>query len=91
MVRSHHEMLDGSGYPDGLVCEAIPDLVRLVTVCGIFGAQIERRAYKPPMGDDAAYAILEGMMGRLDPVAVKAFHQIATAFMQAPLRHLTST
>ncbi|AMB44366.1 HD domain-containing phosphohydrolase [Methylobacterium sp. AMS5] len=80
VVRSHHEMLDGSGYPDGLVGRAIPDLVRVVTVCDIYGALIERRSYKPPMASEAAYAILQGMMGRLDPALVKAFHPIATAF-----------
>ncbi len=35
VVRSHHEMLDGSGYPDGLRAPEIPDLVRLVTICDI--------------------------------------------------------
>ncbi|MGW5961063.1 HD-GYP domain-containing protein [Methylorubrum thiocyanatum] len=80
VVRSHHEMLDGSGYPDGLVGDAICDLVRLVTVCDIFGALIERRSYKPPMENAAAYAMLQGMMGRLDPVLVTAFHPIAMAF-----------
>ncbi|MCY1640541.1 HD-GYP domain-containing protein [Methylorubrum sp. SL192] len=80
VVRSHHEMLDGSGYPDGLVGRAIPDLVRVVTVCDIYGALIERRSYKPPMASEAAYAILQGMMGRLDPALVKAFQPIATAF-----------
>lgn len=80
VVRSHHEMLDGSGYPDRLEGEAIPDLVRLVTICDIYGALIERRAYKPPMAAEAAYAILESMMGRLDPVLVQAFRPVAGEF-----------
>jgi putative nucleotidyltransferase with HDIG domain len=80
VVRSHHEMLDGSGYPDQLKGDDIPDLVRLVTVCDIYGALIERRSYKPPMPFAEAFAILEGMMGRLDPAVVNAFRPVAASF-----------
>ncbi len=80
VVRSHHEMLDGSGYPDRLKADDIPDLVRLITVCDIYAALIERRSYKPPMAGEAAFAILEGMSGRLDPAVVTAFRPVAAAF-----------
>ncbi|GJD77209.1 HD-GYP domain-containing protein [Methylobacterium gregans] len=80
VVRSHHEMLDGSGYPDKLKGDDIPDLVRLVTVCDIYGALIERRSYKPPMSSSDAFAILDGMTGRLDPAVVSAFRPVAAAF-----------
>ncbi len=77
VVRSHHELLDGSGYPDGLRGDAIPDLVRLITICDIFGALIERRPYKIPMGGDEAYEILQGMGDKLDADLVRAFRPIA--------------
>ena len=80
VVRSHHELLDGSGYPDGLKDAEIPDLVRLITVCDIYAALIERRSYKPPMPAAKAYAILTEMDGRLDPVLVRAFAPIAGGF-----------
>jgi putative nucleotidyltransferase with HDIG domain len=80
VVRSHHEMLDGSGYPDGLKGADIPDLVRLVTVCDIYGALIEHRSYKPPMSGEKAYAILKGMAGKLDGDLVRAFRPVAEAF-----------
>ena len=79
VVRSHHEYLDGSGYPDGLRADAIPDLVRLVTICDIFGALIERRPYKRPMAGEEAYAILTGMGGKLDQALVRAFRPVAAA------------
>ena len=79
VVRSHHEMLDGSGYPDGLKGGSIPDLVRLVTVCDIYGALIERRSYKAPMAAGRASGILQGMAGRLDGDLVRAFTPIVTA------------
>lgn len=83
VVRSHHEMLDGSGYPDELRGRAIPDLVRLVTICDIYAALIERRPYKPPMPSGRAFAILEGMAGRLDGDLVHSFHPIVATFAPA--------
>ena len=79
VVRSHHEMLDGSGYPDRLRQPDIPDLVRLVTICDIYSALIERRSYRTPMEGPAAYGILESMNGRLDCDLVRAFRPVARA------------
>ncbi len=77
VVRSHHECLDGSGYPDGLKSAQILDLVRLVSICDIYGALIERRPYKTPLSAERAYAILEGMIGKLDGDLVRAFRPFA--------------
>ena len=77
VVRSHHEMLDGSGYPDGLTSAAIPDPVRLITVCDIFAALIERRPYKMPKSAAAAFQILTDMRGRLDQDLIRAFAPVA--------------
>ena len=67
-TRDHHEFLDGSGYPNGLMAENISDPVRLLTIADIFAALIERRAYKKPMSPERAIAIMEGMTGKLDPM-----------------------
>ena len=80
VVRAHHEMLDGFGYPDGLRGDQIPDLVRLVTICDIYAALIERRAYKPPLPGGQALAILDNMEGQLDGDLVRAFRPTAMAF-----------
>ena len=77
VVRSHHEYLDGSGYPDGLQAADIPDLVRLVTICDIYAALIERRPYRKPMTGDEGFAILEGMTGKLDRDLLQAFRPVA--------------
>lgn len=79
VVRSHHEMLDGSGYPDGLRGAEIPDFVRLVTVCDTYGALIERRPYRAPMPGADAYGVLEGMKGRLDADIVRAFRPVVAS------------
>ncbi len=72
-VRHHHEMLDGSGYPDGLRGAAIPDIVRLITICDVYAALVERRPYRAPLPAVAAVEILRGMEGKLDRILVQAF------------------
>jgi putative nucleotidyltransferase with HDIG domain len=73
IVVHHHEYLDGSGYPHRLSGSEIPDLVRIVTICDIFGALLERRAYKAPLPPETAYQILLEMEGKLDKDLVRAF------------------
>jgi putative nucleotidyltransferase with HDIG domain len=68
-----HEMLDGSGYPDRLCASEIGDPVRLLTICDIYAALIERRPYKAPMSSRDALSILAGMDGRLEGGLVQAF------------------
>ncbi|MCJ2080347.1 HD-GYP domain-containing protein [Methylobacterium sp. J-090] len=72
-VRHHHEMLDGSGYPDGLVGSAIGDTVRLLTICDIYAALTERRSYKEPMPVRDALAVLESMDTKLEAGLVRCF------------------
>nr|WP_210329369.1 HD domain-containing phosphohydrolase [Methylorubrum zatmanii] len=73
VTRHHHEMLDGSGYPDGLCADEIGDPVRLLTICDIYAALIERRPYKTPMTTSEALSILSGMEGKLEGGLVQAF------------------
>ena len=82
-VRSHHEYLDGSGYPDGLSDSQIPDLVRIITICDIYAALIERRSYKPPMLPDQAYDILLLMGTKLDAALVRVFQDVVQKTVQA--------
>ncbi|GJE50950.1 hypothetical protein GOFOIKOB_4004 [Methylobacterium tardum] len=86
VVRSHHEFLDGSGYPDHLHGRAIPDLVRLITICDIYGALIDHRPYKTAMEPMKAYDLLASMTGKVDPDLVRAFHSIAIAAGAADLK-----
>ncbi len=76
VVRSHHEYLDGSGYPDGLSGKQIPDAVRTATLCDVFAALIEKRAYKAELSATEAYATMRRMSEGLDMDLLKAFGQI---------------
>jgi putative nucleotidyltransferase with HDIG domain len=75
-AHRHHEYLDGSGYPQGLRAGEISDVVRMITICDIYAALIERRSYKAPMPAEAAYATLVGMGGKLDADLLRAFRPV---------------
>jgi HD-GYP domain-containing protein (c-di-GMP phosphodiesterase class II) len=66
---SHHEKLDGSGYPQGLKGDEIPVQVRMITIADIFDALTERnRPYKAAVPPEKALDIIrdEATAGRLD-------------------------
>lgn len=60
IAGAHHERLDGSGYPDGLIGEQIPLPARVMAVCDIYDALTAMdRPYKSAMTPERAAAILE--------------------------------
>jgi len=70
----HHEKWDGSGYPDGLIGDAIPLSARLMAVADVFDALISPRVYKPAMSYEKAREIItEGCGSHFDPDIVAAF------------------
>jgi putative nucleotidyltransferase with HDIG domain len=76
VVLHHHELLDGSGYPDGLRGDRISDIVRLTTIVDIYSALVEVRAYRVPFTHAKAFAIMEQMKGKLDPHLLQAFRPV---------------
>jgi putative nucleotidyltransferase with HDIG domain len=80
-IRHHHEYLDGSGYPDGLAAQQIGDLTRIMTVCDIYGALVERRAYKAAKSPEAALDILTNMAkdGKVEGDLVRALRYCVAA------------
>lgn len=79
VVLRHHEHLDGSGYPDGLSGDRIPDAVRMLTIADVFAALIEHRSYKPAMSRPDAYAVLCDMQrqGKIERALLVAFKDVA--------------
>lgn len=74
IVRSHHERLDGRGFPDGLRGENIPIEARIVAVADAFDAMTTRRPYRDARPAEAALCELQRVAGtQLDPQAVEAF------------------
>ena len=58
IAESHHETLDGNGYPHGLRDGEIPLEARIVAVADVFDALTSERPYKPSWTNDQAYAWL---------------------------------
>ena len=54
VIRNHHERIDGGGYPDGLVGEAIPLAARIVSVADTFDAMTTSRPYRAALANDVA-------------------------------------
>ena len=74
LVRSHHERMDGTGYPDRLAGEAIPFLARVLAVADVFDALSSERPYRQGLGLPEACQIIEESAGtHLDPRVVAAF------------------
>lgn len=77
-IRHHHERFDGTGYPDGLVGDAIPRAARIFSVVDVFDALTSERPYKKAMSFVEALAIIERDSGRqFDPAVVQAFMEIS--------------
>lgn len=65
---SHHEFLNGTGYPRQLSGAEIPKEARLLTILDIFDALTQERPYSPPQPVSRALSILDDMVaaGKLD-------------------------
>lgn len=73
-VRSHHERLDGKGYPDQLKGDDIPLFGRIIAVADSYDAMTSDRPYRKGMPHPKALAILlEGRGTQWDPEIVNAF------------------
>ncbi|HMT78781.1 MAG TPA: two-component system response regulator [Azonexus sp.] len=74
IARSHHEKWDGSGYPDGLVGDAIPIAARLMALADVFDALTCKRVYKDAFSFERAFNIIvEGSGAHFDPDVVEFF------------------
>ena len=49
MIRSHHEKLDGTGYPDRLRGDEIPLSAQIICVSDVYDALTTTRSYRPAM------------------------------------------
>jgi putative nucleotidyltransferase with HDIG domain len=73
IVRWHHERADGSGYPDGLHGDEIPQAVRIVALAETFDAMTSERAYRDRLCVGAALQELIRLAPqKYDPQALHA-------------------
>jgi putative two-component system response regulator len=86
LIRSHHERLDGRGYPDGLVGDAIPTLVRILSVADIYDSLSSDRPYRAPIPHELCLDMLHDNArgGGLDLELVRVFSKIVEPIPPLP-------
>ncbi len=73
IAEFHHEAINGSGYPSGMVKEDIPLEARIVAVADVFDALTSARSYKEAWSNDKAFDMLKEISGeKLDTDCVNA-------------------
>jgi putative two-component system response regulator len=81
IAASHHEKVDGSGYPHQLAGEQIPLCGRIVALADVYDALTSRRVYKPAMSHAQSREIIVRDSGsHFDPEVVAAFLANETKF-----------
>ena len=74
LVHHHHEQFDGTGYPFGLVGEAIPRGARIISVADAFNAMTSDRPYRKALSLEAAtQELIDNSGTQFDPEIVTAF------------------
>lgn len=78
IAGSHHECLDGSGYPQGLTSKQIPFMSKVLAVADVYEALTADRHYRKGMAGEMALRILKDGSGtRFDPNVIAAIERIA--------------
>lgn len=77
IAASHHERLDGTGYPAGLQGDQIPLLSKILAVADVFDALTSKRQYRTRMPFREVIELLHAGIGtQFDPLPVEAFRSI---------------
>src|SRR5215211_4507335 len=77
VVRHHHERVDGNGYPDRLVGDAIPLLSRIISVADAYNAMTSHRPYRDAMPSRVArLRLAQGADSQFDTAVVAVFEAI---------------
>jgi diguanylate cyclase (GGDEF)-like protein len=92
MVLHHHEMFDGSGYPEGRASEDIPLGARIIAIADAYDTITSDRTYKKARPAQAALAEIERCAGaQFDPQLVRIFVEAVREFSKAPIAAAATT
>ena len=84
IVRSHHERIDGMGYPDGLHADDIPLLARIIGVADAYDAMTSDRPYRAALPSRVArMRLAQAVETQFDTAVVAAFEAILAAADEA--------
>ncbi|MCL4386626.1 MAG: HD domain-containing protein [Actinobacteria bacterium] len=77
IIRHHHEKYDGSGYPDGLKGDNIPEESRIITILDCYDAMTSDRPYRNAMDPEEAIIKMKPLLGnQLDPFFGETFFDL---------------
>ena len=92
IAETHHERVDGSGYPHGLAGAAIPLCGRIVAVADVYDALTSRRPYKAPFAHEVAKSMILADSGsHFDPDVVAAFMRCEDQFIATATKYAEVT
>ncbi|MDD5455331.1 MAG: GAF domain-containing protein [Candidatus Ratteibacteria bacterium] len=78
IAGSHHERIDGKGYPNALKGNAIHKLAKIITLADVFDSITNTRHYRTPMPIEKALTIIKTESNsHFEPQCVKAFMDIS--------------
>lgn len=84
VVRSHHERVDGTGYPDRLLGDEIPMLARIIAVADAYNAMTSDRPYRDAMPSRVArLRLAQAVESQFDTSVVAAFEAILATATEA--------
>jgi putative two-component system response regulator len=85
IIRSHHERLNGSGYPDQLRGDAVPLLAQIVGIVDTFDAITSARPYRAARSTDEACEELRADVrrGKFDEALVAEFLKALSARVES--------
>ncbi|MGC9259045.1 MAG: HD domain-containing phosphohydrolase [Phycisphaerae bacterium] len=91
IIATHHERMDGAGYPTQMRGLEIPVSGRIVAVADVYDALTSRRLYKDAFPHDIARAMIEAGSGtQFDPDVVATFVKIQDAILEVKERFAES-
>lgn len=76
MIIHHHENFDGSGYPNNLVGQQIPLGSRIIKICDVFYALVEKRPFREDYSKKEAIQVMSKQLAEFDPSIMPIFKDI---------------
>lgn len=78
-IIHHHENFDGSGYPNNLIGNQIPIGARIIKICDVFFALLEKRPFREDYSKKDAIQVMSREEEKFDPAIMPIFKDIVTS------------
>lgn len=78
-IIHHHENYDGTGYPNALIGEQIPIGSRIIKICDVFYALVEKRPFREDYSKKEAIQVMSKQLSEFDPAIMPVFKDIVTS------------